>query len=194
MGNVVCTVPTNQAKTETEQLCVNSSACHICLNIAMCSPFDFLCHTETHSLRHNGKSSVNFRKDKNKQPKCHHWPALYWLCGSFSAGCPLSVYSSAWLTGCLLHSTKWFNQSASLPEQTFGLIRQHLGVIWCQRRAGTKKQLGTCWSNAVSSRSYTVLNFTIWQPFLDFKHRTKNRDFFLSFIIVKHCGIWFILL
>lgn len=81
----------------------------------------------------------NFPKDKNKQPKCHHWPALYWLCGSFSAS--LCTHQLDW-------QDVWFtlSQSASVPEQTFGLIRQHLRVIWCQRRTGTKKQL--LWTNA----------------------------------------------
>lgn len=54
------------------------------------------------------------------------------------------------------------NQSASVPEQTFGLIRQHLGVIWCQRRAGTKKQLGTCWSNAKYCMLYHLVHIQYW--------------------------------
>jgi len=122
-----------------EQLCAKSSACPICLSRTMCSTLDSFFHTQTRSLCNHIKSFVNFPKDKNKQPKCHHWPALYWLCGSFSAS--LCTHQLDW-------QNVWFtlNQSASMPEQTFGLIRRNLREIWCQRCAGTKTQLGTLWS------------------------------------------------
>lgn len=101
------------------------------------------------------KVFVNFPKDKNKQPKCHHWPALYWLCGSFSAS--LCTHQLDW-------QDVWFtlNQSASVPEQTFGLIRQHLRVIWCQRRTGTKKQLGTFRSTVNECMLYYLVHIQYW--------------------------------
>lgn len=141
------------------------------------------------------KVFANFPKDKNKQPKCHHWPALYWLCGSFSAS--LCTHQLDW-------QDVWFtlNQSASVPEQTFGLIRQHLRVIWCQRRTGTKKQLGTFWSPGNECMLYYLVHIQYWnyhyilQSFSHSKWRRKKKLHwtFIIYNYVKHCEIWFILL
>lgn len=164
MGNVVCTVQTNQAKTETEQLCVNSSACHICLNIAMCSPLDFLCHTQTHPTHKHIPPSpwqkflwTFVRTRINSQSVTIDRPSIDFVAHFPPAAHSLCTHQLDWQDVCFT-----LNQSASVPEQTFGLIRQHLGVIWCQRCAGTKKQLGTCWSNAKYFMLFHLVHIQYW--------------------------------